>query len=99
LARGILRYCADPEPLVTAWLAEEQRAEAARTGSRAVRTTERQRAYDLEDVPCPGLAARARGRHVRHAQHLKTDQRAIYRKLGAQSREEAVIRACEGGLI
>ena len=33
LARGILRYCADLEPLVTAWLAEEQRAEAA-TGSR-----------------------------------------------------------------
>jgi len=30
---------------------------------------------------------------------LKTYQRAIYRKLGAQSREEAVISAREGGLI
>ena len=30
-ARGILRHCADPGPLVTTWLAEEQRAEAART--------------------------------------------------------------------
>jgi LuxR family maltose regulon positive regulatory protein len=30
---------------------------------------------------------------------LKTHLRAIYRKLGAQSREEAVIRAREGGLI
>jgi LuxR family transcriptional regulator, maltose regulon positive regulatory protein len=30
---------------------------------------------------------------------LKTHLRAIYRKLGAESREEAVIRAGEGGLI
>ena len=30
-ARGILRHCADPGPLATMWLAEEQRAEAART--------------------------------------------------------------------
>ena len=30
-ARGMLRHCADPGPLVTMWLAEEQRAEAART--------------------------------------------------------------------
>jgi cyanophycinase-like exopeptidase len=30
---------------------------------------------------------------------LKTHLRAIYRKLGAESREEAVIRAREGGLI
>jgi LuxR family transcriptional regulator, maltose regulon positive regulatory protein len=30
---------------------------------------------------------------------LKTHLRAIYRKLGGESREEAVIRAREGGLI
>jgi LuxR family transcriptional regulator, maltose regulon positive regulatory protein len=30
---------------------------------------------------------------------LKTHLRAIYRKLGAEFREEAVIRAREGGLI
>ena len=30
-ARGILRHCVDPGPLVTTWLAEEQRAETART--------------------------------------------------------------------
>ena len=30
---------------------------------------------------------------------LKTYPRAIYRKLGAESREEAMIRGCEGGLI
>ena len=30
---------------------------------------------------------------------LKTHLRAIYRKLGAESREEAVIRAREHGLI
>ena len=30
-ARGILRHCADPGPVVTTWLAEEQRAAAART--------------------------------------------------------------------
>jgi hypothetical protein len=36
---------------------------------------------------------------VRHAQYLKTHLRMIYRKLGAESREEAVTRAREGGLI
>ena len=30
-ARGILPRCADPGPLVTTWLTEEQRTEAART--------------------------------------------------------------------
>ena len=30
-ARGILRHCADPGPLATMGLAEEQRAETART--------------------------------------------------------------------
>ena len=30
---------------------------------------------------------------------LKAHLRAVYRKLGAESREEAVIRAREGGLI
>lgn len=30
---------------------------------------------------------------------LKTHLRAIYRKLGAESREDAVIRARDGGLI
>jgi DNA-binding CsgD family transcriptional regulator len=38
-------------------------------------------------------------RNPRSPNTLKTHLRAIYRKLGCESREEAVIRARKGGLI
>jgi LuxR family maltose regulon positive regulatory protein len=99
-ARGILRHCADPGPLVTAWLAEEQRAEAARTRREGLFEP----LTDLELAILRRLPARGSLRELAAdlfvtPNTLKTHLRAIYRKLGAESREEAVIRARGGGLI
>jgi LuxR family transcriptional regulator, maltose regulon positive regulatory protein len=99
-ARSILRQCADPGPLVTTWLAEEQRAEAARTRQKGLfePLTDRELVI-VRMLPAPGsLRELAAGLFVT-PNTLKTHLRAIYRKLGAESREEAVIRAREGGLI
>jgi LuxR family transcriptional regulator, maltose regulon positive regulatory protein len=99
-ARGILRHCADPGPLVTTWLAAEQRAEAARTRQQGLfePLTDRELTI-LRTLPAPAsLRALAADLFVT-PNTLKTHLRAIYRKLGAESREEAVIRAREGGLI
>ena len=67
-ARGILRHCADPGPLVTTWLAEERRAEAARTRQQELfePLTDKELTI-LRDAAHPGLPARTRGRPVRHA--------------------------------
>jgi LuxR family transcriptional regulator, maltose regulon positive regulatory protein len=99
-ARGMLRQCADPGPLVTAWLAEEQRAEAARTRREGQfePLTDRELAI-LRTLPAPGSLRELAADLFVTPNTLKTHLRAIYRKLGAESREEAVIRAREGGLI
>jgi LuxR family transcriptional regulator, maltose regulon positive regulatory protein len=99
-ARGILRGCADPGPLVTTWLAEEQRAEAARTRQQGLfePLTGRELAI-LRMLPAPGSLRELAADLFVTPNTLKTHLRAIYRKLGAESREEAVIRAREGGLI
>jgi len=99
-ARGILRQCADPGPLVTAWLAEEQRAEAARTRREGQfePLTDRELAI-VRTLPAPGSLRELAADLFVTPNTLKTHLRAIYRKLGAESREEAVIRAREGGLI
>jgi LuxR family maltose regulon positive regulatory protein len=99
-ARGILRQCADPGPLVTTWLAGEQRAEAARSRQQALFEP----LTDRELTILRMLPARASLRELAAdlfvtPNTLKTHLRAIYRKLGAESREEAVLRAREGGLI
>ena len=99
-ARGILRYCADPGPLVTTWLAEEQRAEAARTRQQGLFGPLRDRKLTiLRMLPAPASLRELAADLFVTPNTLKTYPRAIYRKLGAQSREEAVIRAREGGLI
>jgi LuxR family maltose regulon positive regulatory protein len=99
-ARGILRRCADPGPLVTMWLAEEQRAEAARTRQQGLfePLTARELAI-LRMLPTPGSLRELAADLYVAPSTLKTHLRAIYRKLGAESRQEAVIRAREGGLI
>jgi ATP/maltotriose-dependent transcriptional regulator MalT len=99
-ARGLLRHCADPGPLVTAWLAEEQRAEAARTRREGLfePLTDRELAI-LRMLPAPGSLREIAADLFVTPNTLKTHLRAIYRKLGAESREEAVIRARGGGLI
>jgi LuxR family transcriptional regulator, maltose regulon positive regulatory protein len=99
-ARGILRHCADPGPLVTTWLAEEQRAEAARTRQLGLfePLTDRELAV-LRMLPAPASLRELAADLFVTPNTLKTHLRSIYRKLGAESREEAVIRARDHGLI
>ena len=99
-ARGILRQCADPGPLVSTWLAEEQRAQAARTRQQGLfePLTDRELTI-LRMLPAPGSLRELAADLFVAPSTLKTHLRAIYRKLGAESREDAVIRAREGGLI
>jgi LuxR family transcriptional regulator, maltose regulon positive regulatory protein len=99
-ARGILRHCADPGPVVTKWLAEEQRAEAARTRQEGLfePLTDRELTI-LRMLPAPASLREVAADLFVTPNTLKTHLRAIYRKLGAESREEAVIHAREGGLI
>jgi LuxR family maltose regulon positive regulatory protein len=99
-ARGMLRHCADPGPLVTMWLAEEQRAEAARTRQQGLfePLTDRELTI-VRMLPAPASLRELAADLFVTPNTLKTHLRAIYRKLGADSREEAVIRARDGGLI
>ena len=99
-ARGILRRCADPGPLVTTWLAEEQRAGAARSRQEGLiePLTDRELAI-LRLLPAPASLRELASTLFVTPNTLKTHLRAIYRKLGAESREEAVIRARDRGLL
>jgi LuxR family maltose regulon positive regulatory protein len=99
-ARGILRHCADPGPLVTSWLAAEERAAAARGRQDGLiePLTDRELAI-LRMLPAPSSLRELAAALYVTPNTLKTHLRAIYRKLGAESREEAVIRAHERGLL
>ena len=99
-ARGMLRHCADPGPLVTTWLTGEQRAAAARTRQHGLiePLTDRELTI-LRLLPVPSSLRQLASELFVTPNTLKTHLRAIYRKLGAESREEAVIRARERGLI
>ena len=99
-ARGILRHCADPGPLVTTWLAEEQRAGSARTRQDGLiePLTDRELTI-LRLLPAPTSLRELASTLFVTPNTLKTHLRAIYRKLGAESREEAVIRARDRGLL
>lgn len=99
-ARGILRHCADPGPLVSTWLAEEQRAEAARARGQVLHEPLTDRELTIVRLlPAPASLRELSAELFVTPNTLKTHLRAIYRKLGAESRAEAVIRAREGGLI
>jgi len=99
-ARGILRNCPDPGPVVTTWLAREQRIEAARTRQEGLiePLTDRELTI-LRLLPAPTPQRELASALFVTPNTLKTHLRAIYRKLGAESRGEAVIRARERGLI
>jgi LuxR family transcriptional regulator, maltose regulon positive regulatory protein len=99
-ARGILRHCPDPGPVVATWLAREQRAEAVRTRQDALiePLTDRELTI-LRLLPAPTPQRELASALFVAPSTLKTHLRAIYRKLGAESRGEAVIRARERGLI
>jgi len=99
-ARGIVRHCPDPGPVVTTWLADEQRVEAVRTRQEGLvePLTERELTI-LRMLPAPTPQRELASALFVAPSTLKTHLRAIYRKLGAESRGEAVIRARERGLI
>ena len=99
-ARGVLRHCPDPGPVVTTWLADEQRAEAALTRQETMTEplTERELTI-LRLLPAPTPQRELASALFVTPNTLKTHLRAIYRKLGAESRGDAVIRARERGLI
>lgn len=99
-ARGLLRHCADPGPLVTTWLAEEQRAEAARTRRQGQfePLTDRELTI-LRMLSSPATLRELAASLFITPNTLKTHLRSIYRKLGAESRGEAVISAREAELI
>jgi LuxR family maltose regulon positive regulatory protein len=99
-ARGIVRHCPDPGPVVTTWLADEQRAEAVRTRQEGLiePLTDRELAI-LRLLPAPTPQRELASALFVTPNTLKTHLRAIYRKLGAESRGDAVIRARERGLI
>src|SRR5436190_253227 len=90
-ARGILRHCADPGPLVTTWLTGEQRAAAARTRQEGLiePLTDRELTI-LRLLPAPSSLRELAAELFVTPNTLKTHLRAIYRKLGAESREDAV---------
>jgi len=99
-ARGIVRHCPDPGPLITIWLADGERAEAAHTrqGALIEPLTDRELTI-LRLLPAPTRQRELASALFVTPNTLKTHLRAIYRKLGAESRGEAVIRARERGLI
>ena len=81
-------------------LAEEQRAEAARTRQEGLiePLTDRELTI-LRLLPAPTSLRELASALFVTPNTLKTHLRAIYRKLGAESREEAVIRGHERGFI
>ena len=99
-ARGILRHCPDPGPVVASWLADEQRAESAQARQEGLveQLTDRELTI-LRLLPAPTPQRELASALFVAPSTLKTHLRAIYRKLGAESRDDAVIRARERGLI
>jgi LuxR family transcriptional regulator, maltose regulon positive regulatory protein len=79
---------------------EEQRAEAARARQQGLFEPLTGRELTIvRMLPAPASLRELAADLFVTPNTLKTHLRAIYRKLGAESREEAVIRAREGGLI
>jgi LuxR family maltose regulon positive regulatory protein len=100
-AAAALHECADPGPVVRDWFARERRARRETRGvlpTGSQRLTERELAV-LALLPAP-LSQRELARDLFVSQNtMKTHLRAIYRKLGVDSRDEAVLRARSLGLL
>lgn len=98
-ARSVLRECRDPGPVLLDWFTVEHAAALARQRSFAgEELTERERAI-LALLPGPRTQREVAGDLFVTPNTLKTHLRSIYRKLGAASRNEAVARARELGLL
>jgi LuxR family maltose regulon positive regulatory protein len=96
-ARAIVRRCVDPGPMVLAWLAAEPAA-AAPIGDGQPPLTDREIAI-LALLPGPMTQRDLAAALFVSPNTLKTHLRSIYRKLGAQSRADAVLRARRSGLL
>lgn len=99
-ARAMLAQCPDAGPVVLAWLGTEQRARTPTPpgAGAAEALTERELAI-LRLLPEP-MTQRDLARSLFVTPNtLKTHLRAIYRKLGADSRESAVARGRALGLL
>jgi LuxR family maltose regulon positive regulatory protein len=99
-AKAVLGQCRDPGPVLRGWLATEQRARRAaeQPPDVAEPLTERERAVLLL-LPGPMSQRELATSLFVTPNTLKTHLRAIYRKLRADSRSEAVSRARALGLL
>ncbi len=99
-ARAVLAHCVDAGPVVAAWLAAEQRAQRfpEPAGVAGEPLTERELAI-LRLLPGPMSQRQLATSLFVTPNTLKTHLRAIYRKLGADSRGAAVSRARGLGLL
>jgi LuxR family maltose regulon positive regulatory protein len=96
-AREVLYACRDHGPVLGKWLrAEQLRARPGETAGEQL--TEREQAI-LTLLPGPMTQRELAGALFVTPNTLKTHLRAIYRKLGADSRLDAVHRARERGLL
>jgi LuxR family maltose regulon positive regulatory protein len=97
-AGAVLRTCPDAGALVPNWFAAEQRAARDQRTAGLEQLTERERAI-LTLLPGPLTQRELADALFVTPNTLKTHLRAIYRKLGAQSRSDAVVRARAAGLL
>ena len=98
-ARRLMRQCADPGPVLVAWLTREQRQSVrSDPGPTGEELTDRELAI-LRLLPGPLTQRELSSALFVTPNTLKTHLRAIYRKLGAQSRGDAVVRARSYGMI
>lgn len=95
-ARTLLRQCADPGPVVLAWMAAEPGTGAPVDGLPPL--TDREIEI-LARLPGPMTQRDLAAALFVSPNTLKTHLRAIYRKLGARSRADAVLRARRAGLL
>jgi len=101
-ARAVLRRCPDPGPVLLSWLAGEQRAAGQRGATRGPGPLEPLTERELAILRLlPGTASQRELAAMLFVtpNTLKTHLRAVYRKLGADSRAGAVLRGREAGLL
>ena len=100
-ARGIVRQCPDAGPMIAAWMDAEQRRTSAPTGAaHAIIESLTERELDILRLLPRQMSQRELADSLFVTPNtLKTHLRAIYRKLGAASRGDAVVRARSQGLI
>jgi LuxR family maltose regulon positive regulatory protein len=97
-ARALLRDCSDPGPLVGSWLSTEERTRRPALEKASGSLTERE--LDILRLLPTQMSQRELASALFLAPNtVKTHMRAIYRKLGADSRGEAVLRARTQGLL